>query len=247
MIDPPPPPAVGPAAAGFDLSGFTTRDLANVRLRGSARLDVEPPVFFLRRGTYKSHTRIGAFTYVNNGMVDKCVSIGRYCSIGRDLKLAEMNHPLDWLSTSVFQYQPDRFGWHESADSYETRSARGLFGGGTSIGNDVWIAAGVTIMRDVTIGDGAVIGAGAVVTKDVEPYTVVGGIPAKPIRVRFPPHVVERLLELRWWDYSPNQLSGAAFDDIEAAMDFVQGLREAGVEPYRPEVEVLTNETLGRG
>lgn len=86
------------------------------------------------------------------------------------------------------------------------------------IGNDVWIGYGATIMRGVSIGDGAVIGAGSVVTKNVLPYTIVGGVPAKFIRNRFSIEQTAELLKIRWWDYGPDILKGIDISDIDAAI-----------------------------
>ena len=83
------------------------------------------------------------------------------------------------------------------------------------IGNDVWIGYEAVILAGVTIGDGAIIGARAVVTKDVPPYTIVGGVPAKPIRKRFSDSDISRLLELRWWDW-PTEKIAAHIDAIQS-------------------------------
>ncbi len=81
--------------------------------------------------------------------------------------------------------------------------------GGIVIGNDVWIGYEAVILSGVTIGDGAIIGARAVVTKDVPPYTIVGGVPARPIRRRFPDEAVEALLALKWWNWPLKRLSAS--------------------------------------
>lgn len=224
------------------------RGLRHLRLGADAEVVVEPPVVFMRPITFKKRSLIGAFTYLNSGFVDHLAEVGRYCSIGQEVRIGEPNHPIDWLSSSSFQHNAGRFGWHPSADAYETRSlivdGVHLAGSGARIGNDVWIGARVTILRDVTIGDGAVVAAGAVVVKDVDPYTVVGGVPARTLRKRFPEATEERLRQVRWWEYAPNDLSGASFEDIDAAVAFVESLREADRPTYRPEPRVLTRTVL---
>ena len=86
---------------------------------------------------------------------------------------------------------------------------------GVSIGHDTWLGHGATILPGVTVGDGAAIGAGAVVSKDVAPYTIVGGVPAKPIRERFPRAIAERFQALAWWDWDHDRLR-AALEDFRA-------------------------------
>ncbi len=97
------------------------------------------------------------------------------------------------------------------------------------IGNDVWVGSRAILMRGIRIGDGAVIGAGAVVTKDVEPYTIVGGVPARPIRKRFSDKVIEKLEEIRWWDYGPDILKGLDLNHPEEAVKSSGRTDKAGI------------------
>lgn len=182
-------------------------------------------------------TRIGAFTYLVGGLIDSCESIGRYCSIAGGVRIGEPDHPVDWLSTSPFQYDTDRFGWHPAADDYEkTPLRRGSFyRPAVVIGNDVWIAANAVILRGVTVGDGAIVAAGAVVTRDVPPYAVVGGVPARVLRYRFEPDLVAELLELQWWRFSPNQLTGLPFERPRDALAELRRRIDDGLEPYAGE------------
>jgi hypothetical protein len=98
------------------------------------------------------------------------------------------------------------------------------------IGNDVWIGSDVLIARGITIGDGAVIAAGAVVTKDVAPYAMIGGTPARFIRYRFSPNIFESLLDIKWWDYSFKDLHGLDFADPDR---FADQLRERAPDLQR--------------
>ena len=121
--------------------------------------------------------------------------IGRYCSIADDVNIMlGGNHRLDFVTTYPFGAMTGV--WPEAAGRDDYAATRG----DVTIGNDAWLGSGCMIMSGVTIGDGAVIAARAVVTKDVPPYGIVGGNPAKLIRRRFNDATVERLLAARWWD-----------------------------------------------
>jgi len=131
--------------------------------------------------------------------------IGSFCSIGTGASFVmagNQGHRLDWISTFPFHYLPDEPAFAGAADGY-------LAAGDTVIGHDVWIGAEAMIMPGIRIGDGAVIGARAVVTRDVEPYAIIGGNPAKVIRHRFDEADRARLLAMRWWDWTDAQLGEA--------------------------------------
>lgn len=124
--------------------------------------------------------------------------IGKFCSIACGVKFlfTSGNHTLRSLSTYTFPVFFEQWGLdaRNICSAWDNK-------GDIVIGNDVWIGYESVIMSGVTVGDGAIIGTRAVVTKDVPPYTIVGGIPAKPIRRRFDDAVIERLESLRWWDW----------------------------------------------
>lgn len=151
---------------------------------------------------------IGAFSYIrSSGKAIHIREIGRFCSIGRNVVLGEArsNHPIGWVATSL-------------SVSREHQAEHQL----VSIGHDVWIAHDAVIMAGVTIGTGAVIGRNAIVTKDVEPYQVVAGNPARPIRYRFPEAQRLALLKSEWWNLDYEALKTLSFRDVDAFLIAVQ-------------------------
>jgi acetyltransferase-like isoleucine patch superfamily enzyme len=149
--------------------------------------------------------------------------IGSFCSIADrvDVFLGG-NHRPDWVTTYPFPAFPER--WPD---------ARGIEGvpatnGDVVIGNDVWIGSNATIMSGVTVGDGAVIGTDSCVTRDVAPYAIVGGNPARQLRLRFDPETIEKLLAIRWWDWSDERIAANARllcdGDIERFLDAQGGV-----------------------
>lgn len=130
--------------------------------------------------------------------------IGKFCSIASNVSIGGSSHPIDWVSTSPAFYD-NRDSIKQKYSKFDR--AESLI---TNIGHDVWIGKGVLIKEGVEIGTGAVIGMGAIVTKDVAPYEIVAGNPARVIRKRFSESTIDGLLRTEWWNWSDAQLYEAA-------------------------------------
>ena len=169
---------------------------------------------------------IGRYSYVGGSCIIVNTTIGKFCSIAQNSIIGGANHPTDWVSTSpVFRKGENILGKTLSELDYRAYEK-------TSIGNDVWIGEGAMVMTGCNIGNGAVIAARAVVTKDVEPYSIVAGIPAKEIRKRFEAEDIAYLQNLKWWDWSDQKLysQGDAFNDLKKLRDRITSMGASGLE-----------------
>ena len=242
---------------------FINSDIAFVDEKGNKKCDIrkeidwgfgssiksvriESPVF-LCAGCRMGVSEIGAFTFINERNTLRNVKcIGRYSSIAPECTIGLISHPLSKLSSSDYFYQETK--WKEcngfegafieqNKISDETKSEKWCIIKGIEIGNDVWIGTRVTILDGVSIGDGAVIAAGAVVTKDVKPYEIVGGVPAKHIKYRFSESIVDQLCRSEWWKYRPNLFNELVCKDIteECAEKILQIVRKETVK-YEPTI-----------
>lgn len=166
---------------------------------------------------------VGRHTY-NHKTVEVAspnTTIGSFCSLAQYVMIGPGEHPVDYLSSSPCFYM-DIFGWKNRKCNFNS-------GEPCHIGNDVWIGHGAFIKAGVNIGDGAIIAAGAVVTKDVPPYAIVGGVPAKIIRKRFSEEQIKDLLELKWWDLDDEIIKEIPYENIDEAIAFIKKQRKAKV------------------
>ncbi|NJM06380.1 acetyltransferase [Candidatus Gracilibacteria bacterium] len=174
--------------------------------------------------TWMAETSFGDYSYIADSGQIIYTTIGKFCSIASHVRINPGNHPMQRVTQHHMTYRRKMYGFAENDDEdfFAWRRAAHC-----SIGHDVWIGHGATVMPGVSIGSGAVVGAGAVVTKDVAPYTIAVGVPARPLRPRFRQPIAEALLRIAWWDWDRATLA-ARFADLNDVEAFVARYAGAG-------------------
>lgn len=182
------------------------------------------PVRMVGNANVKHNCNVGNYTFINGGTtLFPGTTMGKYCSIGKNCELGAFDHPITWLSSSPIQYNlklhfPD---YIEDFDQKKLERPKA-----TTFGNDVWVGSLAVVKRGLTIGNGAIIAGGSVVVKDVPPYAIVGGVPAKVLKYRFDEDIIERLEKLQWWDMPVEDLKDISFDDIEKAVEELEARKK---------------------
>ncbi len=155
---------------------------------------------------------VGDYTYIERQVEAIYTTIGKFCAVAANARLNALNHPMERISQHKITYRPNEYFVYAKVDK-EFRDKRQQTR--VMIGHDVWIGHGAIVMPGLSIGHGAVIAAGAVVTKNVEPYAVVAGVPARRIKWRFEKIIREQIIQLAWWDW-PQEKLALAVPDMQA-------------------------------
>ena len=170
------------------------------------------PLNYVENSHFGDYSYTGQFCFVQNAQ------IGKFANIAAAVRIGPTDHPYERASLHHFTYRPQMYGFAETADTafFEHRISRI-----TTIGHDTWIGHSATIMPEVSIGNGAIVGSGAVVTKDIPPYAIAVGVPAKVVKYRFEPETIAALEEIKWWDW-PHEIIKERLEDFRAPIeDFV--------------------------
>lgn len=171
----------------------------------------------IHRHSRVNESRVGDYTYLMERVQLDYTTIGKFGSVAAAVRLGPTHHPIDRPTAHHFTYRAKRYDLGGDDDSvFERRADQPV-----RVGHDVWIGHGAIVLPCVTVGNGAVVGAGAVVTDDVPPYTVVAGVPAEPIRRRFPVSIAARIEATEWWDWDYDTLTARldSFRDLETFLD----------------------------
>ena len=174
---------------------------------------------FVGNNAIISDCRVGRFSYFSPEARCHNATVGSFCSIGHEVVIGLSKHPTQFVSTSPVFYSPGNWAFRTKFTEKQMFDEHAS----VQIGSDVWIGARAMITDGVKIGDGAVIASAAMVVKNVAPYSIVGGVPARLIRMRFNEEQIERLMALKWWDKSEDWLKqhGPKFHDLNFLLDFL--------------------------
>lgn len=215
-------------------------------------------ISYLKEGQYlffedslklEKHTRIrtgnflpsmGSFSYTRSAINPSRIEIGRYCSLADNIRVFDEDHPLDTFTTSTLLYRPRLEFAIRNRDGNDFKITKNVVSKQKKviIKNDVWVGSHVALKPGITLHNGCCVGTGSVVTKDVPPYSIVAGNPARVVKMRFPEEIVKKLLETKWWDYL-----FAEFKDVDANTkieDFINIFNElksnGRILPFNPNI-----------
>lgn len=205
------------------VTGSEMSNTFKAKLSKGAVALLESPVLASSQVKVLGKVKIGAYSYFGEGTLLGSGTVGRFCSLAPNVTIGLGEHPVEHVSTHPIFFGQS-LGYQIPSGIGTERDYSQKRYTAPVIGNDVWVGANVVICRGVTVGDGAVLAAGAVVTKDVPPYAIVGGVPAKVLRYRFSEEIIARLMRVRWWNYSLECMKGIPTNDPSLFLDHLESL-----------------------
>lgn len=216
----------------------SSRLQSNTIIQVSKFAKIEPYTMFLNGRHFYS---MGSFSSTLSELPVNTV-VGRYTSIASNVKRMHGNHPMDRFTTSMVTYDDKTTAFNQYMKDYNVHFETSHFSPTLNpvvIGNNVWIGQDVLFSNSgITVGDGAIIAAGSTVTKDVPPYSVIGGSPSKIIKYRYNEKIIEKLMYIKWWQYAYGDFRGiSALDDIETFIYKIESLiSDDTLKPFLPTV-----------
>jgi phosphonate metabolism protein (transferase hexapeptide repeat family) len=174
---------------------------------------------YVLKGCRLENTQMDDYSYCGEYCIMQNASMGKFVNVAAMVRIGATQHPIERASLHHFTYRRKMYGFDSEDDIefFEKRRDKKVI-----IGHDVWIGHGAVIMPGVTIGNGAVIGSGSVVTKDVEKYSIVAGVPAKKIRYRFSQDIIDKFEEINWWDWSHEKIKENFNDFLLSGDEFIK-------------------------
>ena len=174
----------------------------------------------INRCSVGNYFGLGNFSYVAD------TDIGKFCTFASRVSVSPLNHPTNFLSIHEFQFRNVEHAFNETLFIKDSKILNKLRSKRTTIGNDVWIGDNSVILRGVNLNHGVIVAAGSVVTKNVDPFSIVAGNPAHVMGKRFEDHIIEKLLALKWWDLNIKDMKGCDFENIEKTIDHLHLLKQ---------------------
>jgi virginiamycin A acetyltransferase len=180
---------------------------------------------YLGLGSCFNRSNVGKYVAMSYFSYLADCDVGNFCTIAARVSIGAFSHPTNFLTVHEVGYRNSIASYGETAYDSDSDIFAKMRSIRTEIGNDVWIGDNAVIIKGKKIGNGSIIGAGSVVTRDVEPFSIVAGNPAKLIKKRFSPEIISQIEDSQWWNLSISDLKGVPFDNISEALELIKKIK----------------------